>query len=155
MGLMILLFFILKRFKRNNLAQFLLYTSFPVAYLLPILKAVYRYNKTSEDHDKDPMKIWFQIELYYFFFFIISISAFMIFAYFKKYKSMTKSTSDILVEKTQKDQKYEGSDLYERVQKDDLWNNKKSDDFLRYLKFEAFNFGYLLTALCFNSYINA
>ena len=106
MGIMILLFFILKRLKRNNLAQFLLYTSFPVSYLLPILKAVYRYNKDDKFHEKgliEPMKIWIQIELFYFFFFIVSIIVFMIYAYFKKYKSLTKSTSDILVEETQKD----------------------------------------------------
>mmetsp|Transcript_12165 Transcript_12165/g.20506 ORF Transcript_12165/g.20506 Transcript_12165/m.20506 type:complete len:93 (-) Transcript_12165:1258-1536(-) len=39
------------------------------------------------------------------------------------------------------------SDSTEELDFKDIWNNKNSDDFLRYLKFEAYNFGFIMTHL--------
>lgn len=35
----------------------------------------------------------------------------------------------------------------------DIWDNKKSDDFLRYLKWEAFQYGYFITAAIMNIFL--
>ena len=35
----------------------------------------------------------------------------------------------------------------------DIWDNKKSDDFLRYLKWEAFQYGYFITASWMNLFL--
>lgn len=37
----------------------------------------------------------------------------------------------------------EAADSYSQHNLDDIWNQKSSDDFLRYMKFEANNYGFL------------
>lgn len=81
---------------------------------------------------------------------------FMLLAYLFKYKSIIKNCGDDLVDRvsenndkfknvlqSRKSTSLDSQDISPR----DIWSNKKSDDYLRYLKWEAFNFSYLMAAL--------
>jgi len=80
------------------------------------------------------------IEVAYFMFWICSLAIFLMFANCVKYKSI---------------QKKEADDEYMRnnQHRTDIWGSKNSDDFLRYLKWEAFTVGFYLTQLFMNLYI--
>lgn len=72
------------------------------------------------------VRSWLYLEVMTFFSWIAMSMLFTLIAYIMKFKSISKS------------EKVMESD-------DNVWNDKDTDDFLRYLKFEYFLFNYILT----------
>jgi hypothetical protein len=90
---------ILKRYDKNNLAQVILIMSFPFAYLLPIIVGLfqmkkYNYMSLKDERTKNYIRVWTQIEVFYFFVYILSLHLFMFFAYLRKFKSITRRRAD-------------------------------------------------------------
>ena len=96
----------LKRYEYHNSAQFILVTVPIVAYGMPLVWAIYRYqemtqNDTSISHRTqgqhfEPWNIemWILIEVQYFFMWLCSLAIFMFFANCLKYKSIRKKPND-------------------------------------------------------------
>lgn len=86
---------------------------------------------------------WINLELIYFFSWVISLMLFLFCAYWIKFKSIRKQKYDLM-----------NSDGIEtEINLKDfngIWNSKDSDDFLRYLKWEAFTFGYVFSMVIMN-----
>lgn len=74
------------------------------------------------------MRSWLLLEVFLFFTWIWASIFFLLFAYVFKLKSVAKNDT------------IQGSD-------DNVWNDRGSDDFLRYLKFEYFMFNFCWTKL--------
>lgn len=80
------------------------------------------------DNDCTYIRIWLQIEVMFFIFWILSGICFLAYAFLSKFKSISKNEKLLLLD-------------------DNIWNDKSSDDFLRYLKLEYFLFSYITTFL--------
>ena len=95
----LIVYMVLKRYDLNNLAQVILIMSFPFAYLLPIMKGLhlmkwYYYLLDKNERTKSYIRVWTQIEVFYFFYYILSLHSFLLNAYFKKFKSITRRRAD-------------------------------------------------------------
>lgn len=96
--------------------------------MFPLVYAIYvaKVDLESWAHDVNYVRIWLLIEILYFWAWLASGIVFLFYAYIAKFKSIFKN---------------------EELLKDDgnVWNDKDSDDFLRYLKMEYYMFVYLLS----------
>ena len=95
----LIVYMVLKRYDLNNLAQVILIMSFPFAYLLPIMRGLflmnsYDYLSDKNNWKKNYIRSWTQIEVFYFFLYILSLHLFLWNAYFKKFKSITRRRAD-------------------------------------------------------------
>ena len=72
------------------------------------------------------VRAWLMIECTYFFSWIGCACFFMVIAYIGKFKSTVKSEAVLEMD-------------------DNVWNDRKTDDFLRYMKFEFFVMTYFLS----------
>ena len=88
-------------------------------------------------HTLTEAQIWMLIELTYFFYWIMALVVFLFFGFIIKYKSILKRFNESLHENLR------GRDMNNQNQVD-LWSGRKSDDFLRYLKWEAFYLSYFI-----------
>ena len=88
---------------------------------------------------------WLTLEVSIFFCNIFGLMIFLLMAYFKKYESLWKGKHDLAFHQFKNQEISEES--REALTNDDIWNGKKSDDFLRYLKYEAFQFMSLFTSM--------
>ena len=131
----------------------------PVFYMGPIIYAIFLTRMLRGEYralgliDKgaDLWKIneqigWLVLEIMLFFLNITSLMLFIATAYCRKYKSISKHSYDA---------SFAGFKNYSEIRDevvgtltyDDIWNNKKSDDYLRYFKWEAFQYMNILTSM--------
>jgi len=108
----------------------------PWFYMGSVLYTIYSVKvnkmnwKADDDHqagksDTHDIRAWLMIEVYVFFAWILCSMCFTFYAYVFKIKSISKSTKVMEMD-------------------DNVWNDKDTDDFLRYLKFEYFMATYYL-----------
>jgi len=71
------------------------------------------------------VRAWLMLEVIYFFVWLLTSALFLAYAYIVKFKSISKSEEIMKMD-------------------DNVWNDKNTDDFLRYLKFEYFLFNSVL-----------
>jgi uncharacterized membrane protein (DUF106 family) len=129
----------LKRYEYYNIAQTLMVIVMPFAITFPICIGVFTFMIYSTDLEKyqkmpNDVTMWLIIEINYFIFWILSLIIFLFLASIYKYKSIRKKVFD------ERD-RY----ILNNQHKLDVWSSKNSDDFLRYLKWEAFTIGFYLT----------
>jgi len=82
----------------------------------------------SWDGEVNYVRAWLYIECTYFLSWIMCGMVFLFFAYIFKFKSVAKDEEVMRMD-------------------DNVWNDKNTDDFLRYLKFEFFVLNYMMTFL--------
>lgn len=85
-------------------------------------------NYDSWSQDVNEVRIWLLIEILYFFFWIFSGVIFLMYAYLFKFEAISKNEVLLSLD-------------------DNVWNDKGTDDFLRYLKFEYFMVCYLISII--------
>jgi len=129
----------LKRYDHYNIAQTIMVLVMPFAITFPICYAIFTFMIYSTDLEKfqhmpTEVTMWLIIEIDYFLVWITSLVIFLFMASIYKYKSIRKKQFD------ERD-KY----ILNNQHKLDVWSSKNSDDFLRYLKWEAFTIGYYLS----------
>mmetsp|Transcript_12167 Transcript_12167/g.20510 ORF Transcript_12167/g.20510 Transcript_12167/m.20510 type:complete len:282 (-) Transcript_12167:980-1825(-) len=114
-------FLMLKDVEWFNLAQFIQCIVVPAGYffIVPLDIYVVKRHYDSWDEDVNYVRIWLLIEIVYFFFWILNGIIFVTYAYIVKFKSISKNEALLAMD-------------------DNVWNDKDTDDFLRYLKFEYF-----------------
>jgi len=110
----------------------------PFAIGYPFIRAIFVFRVFSYDLEKyhklpTEVTMWLIIEIDYFIFWILSLVLFLLLASLFKYKSLRKKQFDVR-------DKY----LLNNQHKFDIWSSKNSDDFLRYLKWEAFTIGFYM-----------
>ena len=133
------------------MAQILTVVITPVFYLGPVTYAIFLiriiYGEVNavkllgsfDLWNLDNQVAWLYLEVQIFFFSIFSLMVFLLGAYIRKYKSLWKGSYDSAhsgFEALKDKDMLEDNSI--SVNNDDLWNGKKTDDFLRYLKWEAF-----------------
>jgi hypothetical protein len=91
----------------------------PVMYIVYVLKIDFK----SYVEDLNEVRCWLLIEIIYLFVWIFTSMAFLIIAYYFKIKSVAKNEDLLMLD-------------------DDVWNDKDTDDFLRYLKYDYFIMNY-------------
>jgi len=125
-----LFFFYLKSIKVYNLSQFIQCYIVPGGYFFPLVYAIYvaKVDLENWEHDINYIRIWLLIEIVYFWMWLASGIVFLLYAYIAKFKSIFKN--EVVLAKD-----------------DNVWNDKDSDDFLRYLKQEYYMFAYILSFL--------
>ena len=135
-GIILLLSMFFKRKERRNIAETLQILVISIGYGYPILKAIYTFKiyHLKEQFFVSDMACWINLEIRFFMYWIVSLQLFLFLGYWFKYKSIRKGKID--------DNFVTNTDHY-----NSLWSSKNSDDFLRYLKWEAFTYGYLFTML--------
>ena len=143
-GLILLLSMIFKRQEKRNTAETLQILVISAGYGYPILKAIYTFKMYHLDDlfQKSDMACWINFEILFFLFWIVSLQIFLFLGYWFKYKSIRKGKIDDNFS-INSSQEYYNS----------LWSSKNSDDFLRYLKWEAFTYGYLFSMLFMDIYV--
>lgn len=99
-------------------------------YFFPLVYAIYvaRVDLNNWAHDVNYIRVWLLLEIVYFWTWLFSGFLFLLFAYVSKYESIFKDQSML---------NNDGN----------IWNDKDSDDFLRYLKQEYFMFVYVISFL--------
>ena len=102
----------------------------PLGYLFLIPYTIYlvKMDYLAWESDLNYVRIWLLIEVVYFFFWLLGGIVFVVYAYCVKFKSISKNEALLEMD-------------------DNVWNDKNTDDFLRYLKFEYFLFSYILSIL--------
>ena len=118
----------LKQIGRWNSSQFVQCYFVTGGYLFPLIYAIYVAKVDLENwkHDVNYVRVWLLIEITYFWCWLASGVCFLFYAYVAKFKSIFKN--EVLLAKDE-----------------DVWNDKDSDDFLRYLKSEYYMFAYSLS----------
>ena len=124
---MIVLFISLKNFKKkqyHNLSQTIQALLFgvwncPIMYVVFVVKI--DFNAYIENLDE--VRCWLLIEIIYLFTWIFASMVFLIFAYYFKIQSIVKNEDLLMLD-------------------DDVWNDKDTDDFFRYLKFDYYTMTY-------------
>ena len=124
-----MLYLFLKLKEYYNLAQFIQGILVPFSYFMGIFYTIFVVKghkdswKESFAHEKGSMEMrsWLILEVFLFFTWIWASIFFLLFAYIFKLESVAKNEAT------------KGPD-------DNVWNDRGSDDFLRYLKFEYFMF---------------
>ena len=124
----------------DNASSLLVVITTPLFYIWPVLKLVYTFKMQGGTQfmldtemwgqSLNPVLIWNFLEISYFFMWVLALALFCLFAYCEKYKSILKTDFD--------------DEIASKDTNQDIWNNKNSDDFLRYFKWEAFNFSHYL-----------
>ena len=139
----------LKRYGHHEWASILSVCVGIPAWYYPLINALYAYKTYNfketipglahDDHVETETAMWIVIELVYFFSWIISLIVFLFFTQCVQYKSVRKKNYDSQSKMmtTDKDNQHQL----------DIWSGIESDDFLRYLKWEAYTFGFYLTGL--------
>lgn len=79
--------------------------------------------------DADNVRAWLLMEILFFFTWISTSILFVAYAYIFKISSMSKSEEIMKVD-------------------DNVWNDRSTDDFLRYIKYEYFLFNYVICKGC-------
>jgi hypothetical protein len=90
-----------------------------------------KLNFKSWKDDVNYVRVWFFIEVNYIFAFIIASCIFTMGAQVFKFKSSLKSDEDLHHD-------------------DNIWNDRESSDFLRYIKYDYFVFVYIITSALLN-----
>lgn len=116
-----------KKTKYHNVSQIIQALLFgfwncPILYLVYVLKVDFK----SFIKDLDEVRVWLLIEIIYQFVWIFSSMVFLLCAYFFKLQSAVKNEDLLMLD-------------------DDVWNDKDSDDYLRYLKFDYFTMTYKIS----------
>ena len=95
---------------------------------------MYTITKSYHDNQDDSnyVRIWLFVESMFFFSWIVSGIIFLIMAHLSKFRSTIKS--DLILQMD-----------------NDPWNDRKTDDFFRYIKFDYFVFTLYLTCLLVDS----
>lgn len=122
--------FVMKQKDYYNLTQFLQGIVVPLGYMSQILYALFttKLDLDNWENEVNYIRAWLYIECTFFLSWIICGMIFLFFAYIFKFKSVAK------------DEKIMQMD-------DNVWNDKNTDDFLRYLKFEFFVLNYMMSFL--------
>jgi hypothetical protein len=125
-----LFFFYLKTKNKYNLSQIVQCYIVPGGYFFPLVYAIYVAKVDLENwkHDVNYIRIWLLIEIIFFWMWLASGVVFLLYAYVAKFESIFKN--EVLLAKDE-----------------NIWNDKDSDDFLRYLKQEYYMFAYMLSFL--------
>jgi len=112
------------------MAQFIQCLVVPFVYHVPLAYSIYvaKANMYTWVTDVTSIRIWLLIEVSFFFFWILSGILFLTFSYIVKIKSVSKNEKLLLLD-------------------DNAWNDKDSDDFLRYVKQEYFMFSFIICFL--------
>jgi hypothetical protein len=123
-----LLFFYLKSAHKYNVSQVIQCYIVPSGYFFPLVYAIYvaKVDLENWNHDVNYIRIWLLIEIVYFWMWLSSGVIFLFYAYIAKFKTIFKN--EVLL-----------------AMDDNVWNDKDSDDFLRYLKQEYYTFAYILS----------
>lgn len=121
-------FILFKNWNLFNMAQFIQCMIVPVGYLPPIFYALFliKGEYSTWISDVNYVRLWLLIEIVFFFSWLFASIIFVLYAYLVKFKPISKNVK--LME----------SD-------DNIYNDKKTDDFLRYLKSEYFLMAYIIT----------
>jgi hypothetical protein len=126
----------LKRYNHNNSAQFLQVVIPTFAYGFPLVWGIFTYRLHSLDgantNELYFSEVWMIIEIQYFMYWILSLAIFMLLANCVKYKSIRKKPNDM-------------NEGLQNQHKLDVWRSIRTDDYLRYLKWEAFTVGFYIT----------
>lgn len=111
---------LLKRYKWENTAQFLSNLVL-MCYVFIISYTTYetKLNMNFWKYDVNYVRMWLYIESVFFIAWLVGSAIFVIFAYIFKLRS---SVVDEIVEK----------------ENDDIWSDRATDDFLRYIKFDYY-----------------
>ena len=122
----------MKRFNQHNVAQIVVSIGSVFCYYWPIFNALFVYRIYLSKVgllalDATDVQTMLFIELWIFFLWILSLVLFMLRSYLTKRQSIFKTYSN---------------------EERDIWRDSKTDDFLRFMKWEAFTVGY--TGMMFN-----
>lgn len=122
-----LLMLLTKSKEYHNLSQAIQCYLAPAGYLFPLIYAIYVAKADLENwsHDVNYVRVWLLIEISYFWCWLGSGICFILYAYIAKFKSIFKN--EVLLSND-----------------DNVWNDKDTDDFLRYLKKDYYMFAYML-----------
>jgi hypothetical protein len=85
-------------------------------------------------NDINLVRVWLFIECTYFFIWILSGAIFVLVAYIVKFKPTFKSEAAMAAD-------------------DNVWNDKWSDDFLRFIKFDMYLFSFIVSMLLMELYV--
>ena len=120
----------MKHYHFYNLTQFLQGVVVPCGYMSQILYAIFctKLDIDNWEGNVNYIRAWLYIECTFFLSWIMCAMIFLFFAYVFKFKSVSKSEEVMQMD-------------------DNVWNDKDTDDFLRYLKFEFFVLNYMMTFL--------
>ena len=130
----ILTTFILKKRECFNLKQFLQFGLLSWYFLITwYMVYITKKNIHTWEEDINEVRVWLFIESSYVFRWIFSSMFFVTSAHVFKFQSSVMSDDDLLVD-------------------DDPWNDRNSNDFLRYMKHDFFTFVYICTHLFNNLY---
>ena len=131
----------MKRAERHTLAQLTIGVATFMGYFFPIFKSLFVYRRLASENQplygnshQPEVRIWVFIDLSFFFLWILSLAIFLLSSVIRKKYSIFKSV-DVT----------EGGDL---------WQSRKTNDFLRYLKWEAFNYSYFYGQLAYLVQVN-
>ena len=119
----------------RNISETLSLLAVIVGYAFPLLRGIHTFKYYGLDQiDRNVYPHygnWILLELLYFFSYIISLMLFLFGAFWLKFKSIRKKKYDYLQEQGIEDE-------IKKMDFNGVWNTKDTDDFLRYLKWEAF-----------------
>jgi len=120
----------MKQYHFYNLTQFLQGVVVPCGYMSQILYAIFctKLDIVNWEGNVNYIRAWLYIECTFFLSWIICAMVFLFFAYVFKFKSVSKNDKIMQMD-------------------DNVWNDKDTDDFLRYLKFEFFVLNYMMSFL--------
>jgi hypothetical protein len=115
------------------MAQFIQVGVIPLGYMVLMMENIFMVKMHTNfwNEDLNYVRAWMLFEVIFFFTWLQMSVCFVAFAYIKKFKSIAK------------DERLLAGDT-------DVWNDKWSTDFLRYLKMEYFLITYILS--CLTSY---
>jgi hypothetical protein len=128
--------YFLKRNEFYNSAQLIQVLFVPVSYNGVLMYAMYVAKLNFEDWvlDINYVRVWLFIEISFFFIWILSGAIFVFVAYLIKLKPTLKSEAVLALD-------------------DNVWNDKCSDDFLRFIKFDFYIFTFILAMLIMEIYV--
>ena len=146
-GILLFASMYLKKLEKRNFAEALQILVIAVGYGYPIMKAIFNLKMRlfQPEMPHSDIACWIYIDICFFFFWLLALHFFLFWGYWFKFKSIRKSNYDDISEANR-----ELQSLNEDYTS--LWNSKDSDDFLRYLKWEAFTYGYFFSMflmICF------
>ena len=121
-------FILFKTCNLYNIAQFIQCIVVPGGYLPPVFYAIFliKGEYHSWKSDVNYVRLWLLIEIVFFFSWLFASIIFVFYAYLVKFKPISKNVA--LMEND-----------------DNIYNDKKTDDFLRYLKSEYFLMAYIIS----------
>jgi hypothetical protein len=95
-------------------------------YIIPFNIYTVKSHYSAWGHDLNYVRVWLLIEILYFFFWLLAGVIFVSYAYLVKFQAISKNEALLALD-------------------DNVWNEKDTDDFLRYLKFEYFLVSYIIS----------